>query len=54
MADTAWTPVVIDAKLTPNPAVTGEPLLISVLALDVFGAEQTEARQSGEFYSGVV
>ncbi len=54
MADTAWTPVILDAKLTPNPAITGDPLLIQVLAIDVFGAEQTEVRQTGEFYSGVV
>lgn len=54
MAETVWTPLILSASFTPNPAISGETTLLSVSAVDVFGAEQTEARYSSEFYSGEV
>lgn len=54
MNETIWQPVILSAEVTPNPATTGRSLVIRVLALDVFGAEQTEMRLVGEWYSGEV
>lgn len=49
-----WEPLIISAKLTPNPAVVGTAVLLQVAAIDVQTIEQVEARQSGEFQAGVV
>ena len=52
--ETVWEPLIVTATFSPNPATTGQTVTLSVLALDVFGDEQTEARLSGEFVSGEV
>lgn len=49
-----WTPLIISATLTPNPAQAGEPVLLQVAAIDVQVVEQTEVRASGEFRAGEV
>lgn len=54
MAETIWEPIIVSAAFNPNPAVVGNPTLLSVVAVDVFGREQEEARYSDEFYSGEV
>ena len=54
MAEGTWTPLIISAAVTPSPAISGQPFLLSVAAVDVFGAEQEEARYAGEFYAGEV
>lgn len=50
----SWTPVITAASMTPNPAVAGQNVLLSVAAADIQSVEQTEARVSGEFVSGEV
>lgn len=52
--DGTWEPVVISAKLSPNPATVGDTVLLQVAAIDVQSVEQTEIRTSGEFRAGEV
>lgn len=49
-----YTPVIINALLTPNPAVAGGAVLISVAAADVESIPSPAVYVSGEFYSGEV
>lgn len=54
MNETIWEPLIISASFSPNPGLTGQPLLLSVTVIDVFGKEQDELHMAGEFYSGEV
>lgn len=50
-----WEPLIISAKLTPDPATVGTAVLLQVSAIDVHTVEQqVELRQAGEFQAGVV
>lgn len=49
-----WEPLIISAKLTPDPATVGTAVLLQVAAIDVHTVEQVELRQAGEFQAGVV
>lgn len=54
MAETAWEPIILSAYFDPNPSKAGEPTVLHVMAIDVFGVEQEETRYAGEFQSGEV
>lgn len=49
-----WSPLIITAAFTPNPANVGDSVLLQVVAIDAQTVEQEEARMSGEFNSGEV
>lgn len=49
-----WTPVIISASISPNPALVGQSVLLSVAATDVQSVEQQQVLISGEFVSGEV
>lgn len=51
---TTYVPVIINALLSPNPAKVGQPVLISVAAIDVECVPSTQVITSGEFTSGEV
>ena len=53
MANT-FTPVIISAILTPNPAQAGKKFLISVAAADVEAIPQTAEYVCGEFVCGEI
>ena len=53
MANT-FTPVIISATLTPNPAQVGGAVKISVAAVDIESVPSVMVYQSGEFQSGEV
>lgn len=54
MAST-YIPVIVGVILTPNPAKAGEPVLISVAAIDVECVPYTQVITAGEgFTSGEV
>lgn len=50
----AFTPVITSAVLTPNPAVAGKTVQISVSATDIEAIPSTPVYLSGEFRSGEV
>ena len=52
--NSTFTPVIISALLTPNPAQVGSPVLISVAATDVEAIPSTVDYRSGELVSGEV
>lgn len=54
MFESIYTPVIISAILSPNPAVVGEAVLISIAATDVEAVPSTAVYLSGEFVSGEV
>ena len=54
MNETVWIPFILSAAFSPNPAGTTDTITLRVTAVDIFGAEQEEARVSGELYSGEV
>lgn len=53
MAD-EWSPLIVTAAFTPNPANVGDSVLLQVVVIDVQTIEQEETRLSGEFQSGEV
>lgn len=53
MAST-FIPVIINALLSPNPAQTGVPVLISIAATDVEAVPSVVDLRSGEFQAGEV
>lgn len=53
MAST-FVPVIVGALLSPNPAKAGEPVLISIAAIDVECVPSTQVITAGEFTSGEV
>lgn len=54
MFETTYIPVIIGAYLTPNPARAGEPVLISVAAVDVACVPSAQVITAGEFTAGEV
>lgn len=49
-----YTPVIVSAILSPNPAKVGQQVLISISATDVASEPSTFVPTSGEFASGEV
>lgn len=49
-----WSPLIISAAFTPNPAIAGGDVLLQVVVIDVQSIEQEELRMAGEFMSGEV
>lgn len=49
-----YTPVILTADFTPNPADVGETILIQVLAVDVETAEADDLKLTGEALTGEV
>lgn len=47
-------PVILDVFLTPNPAEAGEPVLISVLADEVFYTPKKAEWPCGVFPGGMI
>lgn len=54
LVEAASQPVIIDAYISPNPAQAGQPVLISVAAIDVECVPSTQIVTAGEFTSGEV
>lgn len=52
--DTTYVPVVIGAVLTPNPAMAGKTVMISVAAEDIACVPSTAVWPAGQFVSGEV
>lgn len=50
----SWTPVVVSAQITPQPAVVGQSVLLSVAVTDVQSVERQEVYVAGEWTSGEV
>lgn len=48
------TPVIIMAKLDPNPANVGDTVTIQVMATDVENVQQSETKMTNEFKTGEV
>lgn len=53
MAST-FTPVILSATLTPNPAKVGQTVLLSVAVQDVESTPSVQVYLCGEFYCGEV
>lgn len=51
---TTYIPVIIGAYFSPNPARAGEPVLLSVAAIDVECVPSTAVYTAGEFTAGEV
>lgn len=49
---TTYAPVIIGAALAPNPARAGEPVLVSIAAMDVECVPSTQVITAGEFAAG--
>lgn len=47
-----YTPVIINAILSPNPAQTGQKVLISIAVTDVEAVPSAVDLRSGEFMAG--
>lgn len=54
LVEAASQPVVIDAYISPNPAQAGQPVLISVAAIDAAYVPSTQVATAGEFSCGEV
>ena len=54
MADSTYTPVIIGAILTPNPAQVGSAVTISVAAVDIVSTPDPEVFYAGEICAGEV
>lgn len=54
ISEAAFSPVIIGAVLTPNPAVAGQPVMISVAAEDMVYVPTAAVWPSGQFGSGEV
>ncbi len=54
MAESTYTPVIIGAILTPNPAQAGLTVTISVSAIDIVSTPAPEVLYSGEICAGEV
>lgn len=54
MAENTYTPVIISAVLTPNPATAGGKVLISVAAADIESVPVPMQWQSGVWNSNPV
>jgi len=52
--ETIWEPVIISAVFETNPVISGQTTVLRVMAVDVFGREQTELWYSNEIGSGEV
>ena len=52
MAD--YTPVILEAVLSPNPAVAGGSVFVSIAAIDLEAMPSMAVYLSGEFMSGEV
>lgn len=52
--ESTYVPVIISAFLTPNPAVVGQQVLISVAAADIECIPYTQVVTAGEFSSAEV
>ena len=53
MAET-WTPLILSAACTPNPATAGATTVLSVLVVDAQGGARNEDWYSGELRAGEV
>ena len=49
-----WTPLIISASFSPNPATAGSTTVLSVIAVDALMGEVDEIFYSGEIHSGEV
>lgn len=49
-----YTPVIINAIISPNPSVVGQKVMISIAATDVEAIPSAIDVRSGEFQSGEV
>lgn len=54
MNETIWEPLFISATFTPHPAAAGNPTILSIVVVDVFGKEQAEIWYCGEIGCGEV
>lgn len=54
MPESTFVPVIIGAYISPNPAQTGQSVLISVAAIDVECVPSTQVVTAGEFSAGEV
>lgn len=54
MPESTYSPVIIGAYLSPNPARAGQPVQISVAAIDVEYVSSTQIITAGEFTAGEV
>lgn len=54
MFEPTYTPVIISAFLTPNPAMAGQKVLLSVAAADVEAVPSVQAITAGEFTAGEI
>lgn len=54
MADTTYTPAILDVTVTPNPASVGGTVKIMVSAIDVASTPAIHVWYCGEIYSGEV
>lgn len=54
MRESTFVPVFIGAYISPNPAQTGQSVLISVAAIDVECVPSVQVITAGEFTSGEV
>lgn len=54
MPESTFVPVIIGAYISPNPAQTGQSVLISVAAIDVECVPSAQVVTAGEFTAGEV
>jgi len=54
VGETVWDPLFVSASFTPNPVIVGQPTLLSIIVIDVFGKEQDDIKISGEYSCGEV
>ena len=54
MPESTFIPVIVNAFLAPNPAKVGEPVLISIAAVDVECVPRTLEITAGLVASGVI
>lgn len=54
MFESTYAPVIISAFVTPNPAVAGQEVLISVAAAEIEFTPSVQVVTAGEFTSGEV
>lgn len=54
MNETTTIPAIISFTLTPNPAIAGQPVLVTVKAVEVTVVPQPFTAYAGEFSAGEV
>lgn len=54
MGEESYEPMILNASYTPSPAVSGEPFLLQVAAVDLYGISTDETWAAGELVAGEV